>query len=165
VIQILCNIKSGYKNLVLWDYIYFVCNNQNHANIQFYKRKYFHLFSSRAFCLHYYYYYYYYNIQMILFFFSSCSHFGAQGTRETLVSLQFLNPKTVGRARGYSPSQGRYLHRTTQTQNKRRQPCLEWDFEPTIPMFERTKTILALDAFAETMNAVNPVNRCERPFK
>jgi hypothetical protein len=26
-----------------------------------------------------------------------------------------------------SPSHGRYLHRTTQTQNERRHACLEWD--------------------------------------
>jgi hypothetical protein len=31
---------------------------------------------------------------------------------------------------GDHPSQGRYLHRTTQTQNKRRYPCLEWDSNP-----------------------------------
>jgi hypothetical protein len=37
------------------------------------------------------------------------------------VSLQFLNPKTFGRTprTGISPSQGHYLHSTTQTQNKR----------------------------------------------
>jgi hypothetical protein len=29
---------------------------------------------------------------------------------------------------------------------KRKDPCLEWDgFEPTIPVFERPKTVLALD--------------------
>jgi hypothetical protein len=39
------------------------------------------------------------------------------------VSLQCLNPKTIGWApwTGISPSQGRYLHKTTQTQNKRKQ--------------------------------------------
>jgi hypothetical protein len=39
--------------------------------------------------------------------------------------------------RGISPSQGRYLHRTTQTQNKRRQTSMPWmGFEPTIPVRE-----------------------------
>jgi hypothetical protein len=40
-------------------------------------------------------------------------------------------------------------HRTTQTQNKRiyRHPCLV-GFEPTIPAFERAKTVHALDRTA-----------------
>jgi hypothetical protein len=48
------------------------------------------------------------------------------------VSLQFLNPKNVGRIpwTGISPSQGRYLHRTAQTQNKHRHPCHHWDSNP-----------------------------------
>jgi hypothetical protein len=46
--------------------------------------------------------------------------------------------------RGISPSQGRYLHRATQ--NKRRQTSMPWlVYEPTIPVFERTKTLHALD--------------------
>jgi hypothetical protein len=45
---------------------------------------------------------------------------------------------------GISPSQGRYIHRTTQTQNKRRQTSKPWvGFESTIPVFERTKTFHA----------------------
>jgi hypothetical protein len=45
--------------------------------------------------------------------------------------FQFLNPYTVGRTpwTGISPSQGGYLHT---------------EFEPTIPAFERTKTVHAL---------------------
>jgi uncharacterized membrane protein YfhO len=40
-----------------------------------------------------------------------------------------------------SPSQGGCLHRTTQTQNKRRQISMPpVEFEPTIPLFERAKT-------------------------
>jgi hypothetical protein len=43
--------------------------------------------------------------------------------------------------RGISPSQGRYLHRTTQTQNT--QTSMPWvGFEPTIPVLERAKTVL-----------------------
>jgi hypothetical protein len=42
------------------------------------------------------------------------------------VSLQLLNHKTVGRIpwTGISPSQSRYIHRTTQTQNKRSQTSM-----------------------------------------
>jgi hypothetical protein len=48
--------------------------------------------------------------------------------------------------RGISPPQGCYLHRTTQTQNKSRQTSMpRVGFEPTIPVFERTKIIHALD--------------------
>jgi hypothetical protein len=41
-------------------------------------------------------------------------------------------------------------HRTTQTQNKRthRHPCLRVGFEPTIPAYERAKTVHALDRAA-----------------
>jgi hypothetical protein len=48
------------------------------------------------------------------------------------VSYQLLNPYTEGRTpwTEISPSQGRYLYRTTQTQNKRKHPCLEWDSNP-----------------------------------
>jgi hypothetical protein len=39
-----------------------------------------------------------------------------------------------------SPSQGHYLHRTTQTQNKRRQTSMPLvGFKPTIPVFKRAK--------------------------
>jgi hypothetical protein len=64
------------------------------------------------------------------------------------MSLQCLNPKTVGRSpwTGISSSRGRYLHSTTQTQNKRIQtPMPRVGFEPTIPVFERAKTVHVLD--------------------
>jgi hypothetical protein len=45
---------------------------------------------------------------------------------------------------GPALSQGRYLHRTTQTQKKRRQTSIPWvGFEPTIPVFQRAKTFRA----------------------
>jgi hypothetical protein len=48
-----------------------------------------------------------------------------------------------------SPSQGRYLHRTTQTHNKRRQISMpRVGFELTIPVFEREKRFHALDRAA-----------------
>jgi hypothetical protein len=41
-----------------------------------------------------------------------------------------------------SSSQGRYLHMTTQTQNKRTQTSMpRVGFEPTFPVFERAKTL------------------------
>jgi hypothetical protein len=41
-----------------------------------------------------------------------------------------------------APSQGSYLHRTTGTQNKRRETSMSRvEFEPTIPVFERAKTV------------------------
>jgi hypothetical protein len=73
---------------------------------------------------------------------------GALGTRETLVSLQFLNFRQSVELFGWgiSPSQGHYL---TQTQNKRRQPSMPWvGFELTITAFERAKTFHALDCTA-----------------
>jgi hypothetical protein len=48
--------------------------------------------------------------------------------------------------RGISPSQGRYLHRTAQTENKSTQTSMSYvGFEPTIPMFELAKTVYPLD--------------------
>jgi hypothetical protein len=53
--------------------------------------------------------------------------------------------------RGISQSQGRYLHRTKQTQSKRRQTSMPWvRFEPTISVFERAKTVHALDQWFST---------------
>jgi hypothetical protein len=50
---------------------------------------------------------------------------------------------------GISPSKGRYLHRTTQTQKKRRQISMPlFGFEPTTPVFKRAKTVHALDRAA-----------------
>jgi hypothetical protein len=67
------------------------------------------------------------------------------------VSLQFLNLRhSVGLlGRVISPSQGRYL---TQTQNNHRQTSMpRVGFEPTIPAFERAKTVHALDRAASTI--------------
>jgi hypothetical protein len=77
------------------------------------------------------------------------------------VSLQFLNLRhSVGLlGRGISPTQGRYVHWTTQTKNKRRQtsiPCV--GFEPTIPVFERSRTFHALDRAATVIGILK--NTC-----
>jgi hypothetical protein len=56
--------------------------------------------------------------------------------------------------RGIRPSQDRYLHRTTQTQNKRTQTSMpRVGFIPTIPVFERAKTFHALDRAATVMGS------------
>jgi hypothetical protein len=48
---------------------------------------------------------------------------------------------------GISPAHGLYLHRTTQ--HRRRQTSMpQAEFETAIPMFERPKTVLALDCSA-----------------
>jgi hypothetical protein len=70
-----------------------------------------------------------------------------------------------------SPSQGRYLHKTTQTQNKRTHtstPRVGFEaqnkrtqtsmpqvgFESTIPVFERAKTVRALDRAVTVLGTV-----------
>jgi hypothetical protein len=50
---------------------------------------------------------------------------------------------------GISPSQGRYLHTGQHKQNKRTETSIpQVGFEPTIPVFERAKTVHALDRSA-----------------
>jgi hypothetical protein len=79
---------------------------------------------------------------------SCCSHFGTGHPWNSLFHFSFLilgqSVRLLGRE--ISPSQGRYLHRTTQTQNKRRQKSMPWvRFKPTIPAFEGAKTIHVLN--------------------
>jgi hypothetical protein len=85
---------------------------------------------------------------MYLSIYSCCSHLKHKASVKRFVSLQFLNLRQSAGllGRGISPTQARYLHRTTQTQNKRRQISMpSMRFEPTIPAFEREKTFHALD--------------------
>jgi hypothetical protein len=65
-------------------------------------------------------------------------------------SVSYSHTQSVGLlGRGISPSQVRYLHMTTQTQNKRVQTSMpRVVFEPTIPVFKWTKTVHALDRAA-----------------
>jgi hypothetical protein len=61
------------------------------------------------------------------------------------VSLQFLNPKTVGRT-PWMGDQPVARPLPIQTQNKHRQTTMpSVGFEPTFPAFERKKTVRALD--------------------
>jgi hypothetical protein len=97
---------------------------------------------------------------------SSCSHLKHRACVKRFVSLQFLNLRqSLGfLGRGISPSQGRYLHRTTQTRNKRRQISMPWvGFEPTIPAFEREKIFYALDR-AATVNGCVCVCVCVHKY-
>jgi hypothetical protein len=80
--------------------------------------------------------------------YSCCSHLEHKTSVKRFVSLQFLNLRqSVGLfGRGISPTQGRYLNRPTQTQNKCRQTSMPWvGFEPMIPAFERAKAVHDLD--------------------
>jgi hypothetical protein len=58
--------------------------------------------------------------------YSCCSQLEHRASVKSFVSFQFLNLRqSLGLSgREISPSQGRYLHRTTQTQNKRRQTAI-----------------------------------------
>jgi hypothetical protein len=62
----------------------------------------------------------------------------------------FTYTQSVGLlGREISPSQGRYLHTEQHKQNKRTQTSMpRVGFDPTIPAFERAKTIYALDRAA-----------------
>jgi hypothetical protein len=93
---------------------------------------------------------------------SSCHLFPVAPTLEhkasvkRFVSLQFLNPKTVGRTSwmGDQPV-ARPLH--IQTQNKHRQTFMPWvGFETTTPVFERAKTVHALDRAATVTGSSCP---------
>jgi hypothetical protein len=90
---------------------------------------------------------------LIIIIYSCCSHLEHRASVKRFVSLQFLNLRhSVGLlGRVISPSQGRYL---TRTQNKHKQTSmLRVRFEPTIPAFERAKTVHALDPMATVIGA------------
>jgi hypothetical protein len=71
--------------------------------------------------------------------------------------FRFLNSyaQSVGLlGRRIGSSQGHCLHRTTQTQNKRTQISMpRVGFKPTIPVFERPKTVHALDRAATVIDS------------
>jgi hypothetical protein len=81
----------------------------------------------------------------------------------TLAAFSVFNLYTVGRTGDQSVA-SRYLHRTTQTQNKRTQTSIPWmGLKPTIPVFElakmfhvsspdRAATVIRLGAFYQTEN-------------
>jgi hypothetical protein len=91
--------------------------------------------------------------------YSCCSPLEHRASVKRFASLQFLilrhSVGLIGRVN--SPSQGRYL---TQTQNTQKQTSMpRVGYEPTIPAFERAKTVHALDLTATviglTLNSVN----------
>jgi hypothetical protein len=70
---------------------------------------------------------------------SCCSHLEQRAFVKCSISRQFHNfRQLVGLlGQGISPSQGHYLHRTTQTENKCRQASMPWvGCKPMIPAFE-----------------------------
>jgi hypothetical protein len=75
----------------------------------------------------------------------------------TLAFFHFLNlrsPSVGLLGRGISPSQGRYLHTEKHRQNKSTQTSMpRVGFEPTIPVFERAKTVHASDRAATVMGS------------
>jgi hypothetical protein len=92
---------------------------------------------------------------VLLYIRSYCSHLEHRTLVKRFVSIQFLNIRqSVGLpGRRLSQSQGRYLHRTTQTQNKYWRTPISWvGFEPTITAFERAKTFQVLDRAATVIN-------------
>jgi hypothetical protein len=87
-------------------------------------------------------------LMLVWLVYSYCSDLEHRASMKRFLSLQFLNLRhSVGLLiRVISPSQGRYL---TQTQNKHKQTSMaRMGFEPTIPVFERAKTVHALDRAA-----------------
>jgi hypothetical protein len=85
---------------------------------------------------------------------SCCSHLEHRASVKRFVSPQFLNlTHPVGLlGRVISPSEGRYL---TQTQNKHKQTNMpRVGFEPTIPSFERAKTVHAVDRAATVIGGL-----------
>jgi hypothetical protein len=82
------------------------------------------------------------------YLYSCCSHL----EHRAYVKRLFLNLRQSVRFLGRRISltkTARYLHRTTQTQNKRTQISITWvGIEPTIPVFERAKTYHALERVA-----------------
>jgi hypothetical protein len=56
---------------------------------------------------------------------------------------------------GFKPSQGRYLHRSTQTQNKGTQTSMaQVVFEPTNPVFERAETVHDLKSLDRAVTVI-----------
>jgi hypothetical protein len=87
---------------------------------------------------------------------SVCCSLWNIGYMKRFVSPQFLNLRqSVGLlGRGISPTQDRYLHRTTQTQNKGRQTSIPWvGFDPKTPALERAKTFYASNRAATVICA------------
>jgi hypothetical protein len=59
--------------------------------------------------------------------------------------------------RGISPSQGHYLHRKLQHIKTADIYIPRAGFEPTIPLFERVKTVRALDGAASGTGTLQPL--------
>jgi hypothetical protein len=68
--------------------------------------------------------------------------------------------------RGISSSQGRYLYTVQHKQNKRTQTSMsQMGFEPTIPVFERAKTVHDLDRTATVIGIITSTFRKSALFR
>jgi hypothetical protein len=104
------------------------------------------------------------SIYLSIIYLCSCSsHLEHRASVKRFVSLQFLNlGHSVGLlGKGISPSQGRYLYRTIQTQNILRQTSMmpRVGFQPRVPVFEWVKTFHALDSAATVIGSPTSSNR------
>jgi hypothetical protein len=101
-----------------------------------------------------------YNVFLSIYLFVSPQP--SVGPWQLFQSLDLFIQTVRSLGRGISPSQG-----TTQTQNKRTQISMpQMRFEPTIPLFERAKTVHALDRAATVTGNTNPTtNRNNREIK
>jgi hypothetical protein len=84
-----------------------------------------------------------------------------------LVDLARFFSFSVGRTprMGISPSQGRYLHTEQHKQNKRTQTSMSRvGFEPTIPVFERAKTVHSIDSAATVIYLLHLLIHITLPF-
>jgi hypothetical protein len=88
----------------------------------------------------------------------SFSLYGLTALCWALAVFSFLILYIVGNlGRGMSPSQGRYLHMTTRTQNKSTHTSMpRVGLQPTIPVFERAETVHSLDRAATVIDVSRP---------
>jgi hypothetical protein len=75
--------------------------------------------------------------------YSCCSHLEHRASVKRFVSLQFLRQSVGLLGWVMSPSHGRYI---TQTQNKHRDPCLEWDSNTRSQLSSERKQFLPYTA-------------------
>jgi hypothetical protein len=84
----------------------------------------------------------------------ACSH------SELILKFESYRQSAWLLGRVISPSQGRYLHRTTQTMNKRRHTStIRAGFEPTTWVFGRAKKFRALDGAASVIGVDETVSQ------
>jgi hypothetical protein len=97
-------------------------------------------------------------ISWLIFLFPVAPNLEHRTSVKRFFSLQFLNPKTVGRT-PWMVDQPVARPLPIQTQNKHRQTFIPWvGFESTIPAFELAKTFHALDRAATVIGLLTHKN-------